>query len=258
MKDDKPSPRGTWCATYSDAIVLQWNQRKHTRTIPLNSHGSNVGTITTAPGYNRFRAFCAEIGTENEDPVCYDANLVSDDETFQEGGQSQGEASQNEDQQTFQQREAPLTTDFDLDGPTPDGNVQPPTLIEDEEDTRYTDISAEFLRWHHRLGHISPKKIRLMARMGILPKCLATCQVPLCTSCLFGKATKRPWRGKTPINKMEKETITHPGQCVSVDQLESSTPGLIAQMRGIPTKARYKVATVFVDHFSGLSYVHLQ
>ena len=38
----------------------------------------------------------------------------------------------------------------------------------------------------------------------------------------------------------------------------STTPGLIAQLRGQPTKARYKVATVFVDHFSSLSFVHVQ
>jgi hypothetical protein len=45
---------------------------------------------------------------------------------------------------------------------------------------------------------------------------------------------------------------------VGVDQLISATPGLVGQMRGILTKRRYMVSTVFVDHFSGLSYVHLQ
>ena len=52
--------------------------------------------------------------------------------------------------------------------------------------------------------------------------------------------------------------ITKLGECVSVDQLESYMPGLIAQLRGTLTKARYKAATVFVDHFSGLGYMHLQ
>jgi hypothetical protein len=45
-------------------------------------------------------------------------------------------------------------------------------------------------------------------------------------------------------------TITSAGQCVSVDQLESPTPGLIAQLQGIPTKKRYTCVTVFVDQFS--------
>ncbi|KAI2507484.1 hypothetical protein MHU86_6976 [Fragilaria crotonensis] len=41
-----------------------------------------------------------------------------------------------------------------------------------------------------------------------------------------------------------------------MDQLESSTPGLIAQIKGWLFKKRYRVATIFVvDHFSGLSYM---
>ena len=45
---------------------------------------------------------------------------------------------------------------------------------------------------------------------------------------------------------------------MSVDQLVSPTPGLIAQMTGFLTKKRYKYATVFVDHFSGHGFVYLQ
>ena len=32
---------------------------------------------------------------------------------------------------------------------------------------------------------------------------------------------------------------------------------MVAQLRGIPTMARYKAATIMVDHYSGLGYVHL-
>ena len=49
-----------------------------------------------------------------------------------------------------------------------------------------------------------------------------------------------------------------PGQIVLVDQLESPTPGFIAQLKGTLTKQRYKYATVFVDQLSQLSYVQLQ
>lgn len=38
----------------------------------------------------------------------------------------------------------------------------------------------------------------------------------------------------------------------------SATPGLMAQMTGFLTRKRYKYATVFIDQFSRLSYVHLQ
>ena len=38
----------------------------------------------------------------------------------------------------------------------------------------------------------------------------------------------------------------------------SPTPGLVAQMTGILTKQRYKYATIYTDHFSNFSYLHLQ
>ena len=51
---------------------------------------------------------------------------------------------------------------------------------------------------------------------------------------------------------------TKPGDCVSVDQMISSTPGFIAQMTGRLTTKRYKCATVYVDHVSRCGCVHLQ
>ena len=51
---------------------------------------------------------------------------------------------------------------------------------------------------------------------------------------------------------------TRPGQIVSVDQLESNTPGFIAQLKGKLTQQRYNYATVFVDQFSGYTFVYLQ
>ena len=51
---------------------------------------------------------------------------------------------------------------------------------------------------------------------------------------------------------------TFPGQSILVDQLESPTPGLIAQMKGTPTTRRYKAVTVSIDHYSRLSFFHLQ
>ena len=145
-------------------------------------------------------------------------------------------------------------TEFDLNGPN---NGEHPTIVEDEEDTIPGNDSAELLRWHHRLNHIPMRKVQTMAKWGLLPRRLEKCSIPVCTSCMFGKAIRQPWRTK-PTKANKPHTPTTPGQCVSVDQLESTTPGLIAQLRGRPTIARYTVATVFVDQFSGLSYVHLQ
>lgn len=49
-----------------------------------------------------------------------------------------------------------------------------------------------------------------------------------------------------------------PEECMSVDSIESNTAGFVVQMKGCLTNRRYEVATVYVDHYSHLSYVHLQ
>ena len=43
-----------------------------------------------------------------------------------------------------------------------------------------------------------------------------------------------------------------------MDQIVSPTPGLVEQVTGILSTKKYKYATVFVDHFSRYSYMHLQ
>ena len=45
---------------------------------------------------------------------------------------------------------------------------------------------------------------------------------------------------------------------MSVDMLTSPTPGMIAQMTGKLTSARYRYATVYVDSASSLGYVQFQ
>ena len=88
---------------------------------------------------------------------------------------------------------------------------------------------------------------------------MGKCRVPTCSACMFAKMTRRPWRGKPKLkNDKSEEPPTRPGQVVSVDQLVSPTPGLIAQMTGFLTTKRYKYATVYVDQFSRLGFVYLQ
>ena len=115
----------------------------------------------------------------------------------------------------------------------------------------------ELLLWHTRLGHISMRRIQKMAALGCIPTNVARCQIPMCQACAYGTMHKRPWRTSAGVQPIMYEA-TKPGMCVSVDQLESPLGGLIGQLKGIPTKARFCVATIFVDHYSDLSYVHLQ
>ena len=96
-----------------------------------------------------------------------------------------------------------------------------------------------------------------MSQVRDLPKRLASCCQPECAACHFGKATKVPWRMKGQSNHGKIKPVTAPGQCVSVDQLKSTTPGLVTQLKGRATRNCCCCVTMFVDHHSGLSCIHL-
>jgi hypothetical protein len=71
---------------------------------------------------------------------------------------------------------------------------------------------------------------------------------------LYGRATRVPWKVKG--NHIQPNT--KPGQYVSIDQMESSYPGIIPQLKGIPTIKRYKNVTIFVDHYTRYTFCYLQ
>ena len=245
-------PNRAQCITYADSIVLKWDNCSKTKTIPLDIRGSNVGIMRTTSGYLAFSSFCQQTGrTLFEDdhfPITVNANIIEDYDSVVHP--LTDDLDDEHSEEYFPAHNKPMETSFGLNGP-------PPDVVPNEEDTMPQDASAELLRMHHRYGHAPMHKLQRMAQDGILPSRLATSATPLCTSCLNGKASCRPWRDK-PSAQQKPRTVTRPGQCVSVDQLVSTTPGLVAQLRGRPTTKRYNVATIFVDHYSGLSFVNIQ
>ena len=50
----------------------------------------------------------------------------------------------------------------------------------------------------------------------------------------------------------------NPGKMVLLDQIESSTPGLVTQMTHFLTKKQYKCATIFVDNVTSFGFIRLQ
>jgi hypothetical protein len=70
--------------------------------------------------------------------------------------------------------------------------------------------------------------------------------------------TRQPWRTRGTQNKNKLRVATAPGKCISINQLEAPVQGFIGQLKGKLTKRQYGVTTIFVDHASQLSYVHLQ
>jgi hypothetical protein len=134
-----------------------------------------------------------------------------------------------------------------------------PTRDDAEADNDYIsamDDQADLLQWHCCLGHVSFNRLKQLPLIGETPKMLATVQQPKCAGCLFGKMTKVPWRIKGKANNTVHKA-TYPGKCVSVDQLQSTQAEFVAQLKGRLTTQRFNSATVFVDHYSRLQYIHL-
>ena len=272
-QDNRPNPRGTWCATYEDCIEVFWDQRRFKRTIFLQKEGSNVPVIYSTPGNFKFNSFCAQCNFEGESSTpqtefeYFDAGIVTDDEgeeelsledqsTSSESATMQQESEESKSAPSSEPssalRTTPIVQEVNLDGPNG------PTIVEDEEFKVPDDLRKAFLKWHHRLAHLPYNRIRLAAKLGIIPTKLAQVKDPIpCTACLYGKATRKPWRTKAPPSSLPKSQVHKPGDCVFIDQSESSTPGLIAQLKGKPTKERYRGTTVFVDAFSDLTHTVL-
>lgn len=114
---------------------------------------------------------------------------------------------------------------------------------------------AKEISLQYRLNHIPFLCLRRLIQMGVLPQRLLDVPTPVCPACQYGKLHRRPWHSKGQPSRTRR--ITHPGQVVSVDQLTASADGFMAQLKGKLTKKHNKHATVFVNQFSRLSYVHL-
>ena len=260
--DTYPNRNGTTCITTLDAVILSWNQGKYKRTVKLDKH-TNTARFKSASGSLQYQLFAASIEYKLNQLSTEDVSYTTKNHI----------SSDNEDSKQFSKSHAKQTTDKNhiiskrandffeenLSDYLMDPGPVPTNVIEEEENQLAArDIQAELLRWHHRLGHLSFQKLKLLALLRVIPSNLATAHPPKCAGCIYGALTKRPWRTKSLKDSSKLFTATKPGECVSVDQLESTTPGFIAQFKGALTKDRYRAATVFVDHFSRFSYIHLQ
>ena len=110
------------------------------------------------------------------------------------------------------------------------------------QDDRAIEIERQkqlrLLTIHECLGHISFSILKLLARCGIISKDLAHVHPPQCPGCAYGKAHRKPTRYKGVKNKNKIKPVNAPGQCVSVNQLVSPTPGFVPTHRGAPTLQR--------------------
>ena len=237
-----------------------------------------MGTLYSHPGYNKYDLFCKAAAitiADDKNPIAIPANLISDDEDTEESntepqigpppitipkgkhwnqGTSSNQTPEDNPCELHLSPEEKGITTSELPMVIEDDDT---SIIVDEEDRQESTPEAELLMVHHHFQHISFSKLQEMARQGILPRRLAHCKIPSCFACLYRKATKRAWRSKQGKQRQRKKALK-PGEVISVDQMVSPVPGLIAQMVGFLMKQRYKYATVFVDQASCMGFVYLQ
>ena len=232
-----------------------WGEGKWKRTLPLHK-SSNVGIMWSAPGSQNYCAFVANpeaphiipnYEEEEEEPYCDDDSVGSD---IGEPIPTQVKPLlPQREQSLLPQRGEPVLIEF--------GDDQDKTTEKEPQDI--TSKQAALRKCHCRLNHMPYARIQAMARHGLLPRYLATVDPPFCASCAYGKLTRKPWKTKGQHGTTTQLVpIRASGACVSVDQMESPTPGFVGQIKGWLTTKRYRAATVFVDHYSQLTFVYLQ
>ena len=291
--DHQPTRNGTVCITQADAVILQWQQRQYTRTIPLTPR-TNVGVLRSAPGISKYNACCALC--EGEPTLAYPSTMelpvaiVSDDEEpqvyeptpaatakkadrFQRLKQQLADLRATRQQPTAQESADENDAELAKVQHLSLGHMGADALDElqvqrnmdfslneepmEEEEPLFDDLMLEYQYYHLKLNHAPKSKMLQAIKNGMLPSRLAKIKKPPpCPACITSKATRTPWRTKAAYRGIIE--TTEPGECTSVDQLESPTPGFMGLLKGQPTKRRYKAATVFKDHFSKAKYVHYQ
>jgi hypothetical protein len=251
--------RDSYCVTYHDAIIMRWNKDKYQITAPLdNRKHRNVGVVRSAPGIKKYLTACQAIDHEYT-TLAYPATICMDCQA----------AEITDDEASVQM---PEKSDVDQMREKVFQHKNPESMIQDEDTTveedspTYSQDSQEYMHWHYRLNRPTHTVMIKMAKQKMLPRRITKIlsdmgklhiKSPFCNDCCGAKATRRPWRGKVSIdNQSHIKRATHPGEVVSVDQLESSIPGFIGQMTG---RLQCIVgSTIFVDHASDLSYVYHQ
>jgi len=213
-------------------IILYWEEGKFSKQITMDKD-SNCRFIRTVSSYQKYNKFAIAMNSQVEQP--------NDKWRDIEKPKSYIEKQTNEDIEPI--------TPFNFD--------ESIHKMEELQHLQKDDkLQRELWRWNLKLNHLSSPKIKFMALLGRLPKRLNSTDVPFCPTCPYSKATRIPWRNKNGNIKL-KET-NEPRQCVSVVTFKSSTAGFVAQLKGSLTNKRYRVATVFIDHFNDLSFVFPQ
>lgn len=192
------------CTTNHKEIKLCWGNDKFAKTVPL-SKDNNVATFHSAPGYNKFTVFESKINDEEKKEECSPQPLVVNDTEILDYDKVLWLPVESSEYSTPEPIKAwkPSILDKSLN------SSDTSDLIRQEQ---LENRKQRFLRLHQDNKHIPFPRLREMAKQGEAPAEFINCPTPACLACLYGRATKRPWRNKTPKNKAPTVKLTKPGQ----------------------------------------------
>ena len=199
--------------------ILQWGSRsQYTKTI-YNNKRSRVPIMYSAPGTVRYNAYQAAVraGTDQSFMTCFASNVVSDSEDEVANTEGQVRMPRNKpievpkDSVTVATDQHPSELPKDTPSITPTQapaelpsevpiqveevndmfiDLEPRNTEEFKEETELlqaTTDRGELMRWHYRLGHLSFKKLKIMAKLHLIPSRLEHVRPPKCSGCIYGK-----------------------------------------------------------------------
>ena len=143
--------------------------------------------------------------------------------------------------------------------------------VADETNQNLTASQKELLLWHWKLGHANMQWIQTLCRdpkansrrlvLETKEAKTTSCVIPLCAACMLGKQHRRtPHSNHGGLvdgkDSMLKREHLQPGDCVSIDQYESTIRGRLPHTYGKErTEEQYRGGTLFVDHASGMIFL---
>jgi hypothetical protein len=146
--------------------------------------------------------------------------------------------------------------------------------VADETNQNITATQKELLLWHWKLGHCNFQWVQALAAkprtqdakpllLVKLPGVSSTVP-PKCTACQLAKQSRRGAKSSTEFKLEDRDMILksndlQPGDCVSIDQYQSTVKGRLPHTRGKEKPdEKFNGGTLFVDHASGFIFVRHQ
>jgi len=147
--------------------------------------------------------------------------------------------------------------DPSLDPDLPDDQAHHMDTPVFQDTTSLSTARWDLLHAHHHFGHVGFCDIQQWAREGKygLPQSLGHCRAPICLTCQYGQARKKPHPSTTGGLS---DCADSPGAFVSIDHMVSGIGGHIPFHVGHPSSCQYKYCSLWADHYSKFLFGHLQ